>query len=1106
MKSLLKPRRGTGRPLTAVLACGLAAALIVSYVRPATAADAVTFSDAQVSNVLFAGAVRIMEAGQDYDRAAVLSAETLDWRARNSEASPATVAAHFAAIEQAVDRVTPLQREGAADEVLRLQLKAVYGTPGAVITGPLMTNLLAAVTGRDLTAGILRVEQRLTGSQQHFGIAVGLSEVQWRLWSEVRSRSLVDTTLRDAWRASLGKPTNDYRDGLDPTWSLPSLKNFGTLKNLDTDGLREAAKTSGPAFLTQAQKALKDLQDKLGGEDSKLRDKINDRLRDAGLPASMTQGPTDAQLAQGRKDQAGRQGTLDGIKGGLDAVTGLVSLFDSSLGKKVGAVVEVAYKVATEVNKLYTSIATLAASTGIGAGTLGPVGAAIGAVIGLIQIGFALFGGDSAGQAQQAMMQQIRQGFEMTRSYLEAIHTAMNKRFDRIDAALNSIYDRMMTNFAKVIELLYTVDGHLEGVHDQLLGLAAEVQAFNAALLGAVADTDKNAFTEMAQTYIDYQRRTGNPIANFQTGDPNYWNPASNFTQAASSVSRHGGFQNRGDAQQNALDVINTWGPAGSIDFLAKRAAAYGLPVSVSSERTPNPDVWAEAARAYTLLAFQNLNFAGQEEAQGGLNGNQIEANGRVISETVAQFSRPEDPPGGGQWTGVNNLFTNLLRENGILRTAFANSLRELETDSSVMRPDRQFDLFGGVRQDISDANLAKILTDDKTKLKVVPATTGKCDNAATAVTTPASVVGKNLPKALLLGLYADPNNGWTYGVCWTKPRYEGINLFTVPENVTDPETGEVIDTRYWHTQYGYLTVDFNESVAVPAQYAGGGSILGRTTAVEDTKSVQLCRWRDGEEFPEGRPPSCAANAAKAPEFAAAANYTKARSTASVSGAGDAQTARLLELRTANYFGVVATKLGTNALTSAQALNENARLIQAYTDLGFPRAKQTDDQLRALVYGTNALPANLKDVPMLQDIYALSAQKLRAGKPLFADQPQLEPQSASGCPSAGLVTKDPVAACVVWIGQQRSTSLFKRYQLHFLAIYHKEESQSPPLVDEVITNLELVRQYVLAYKAASAPHPSTAPARSSARRQTTSAEDVRPAPAPAPAPRPAPRG
>jgi len=1107
MRNLWKPRGG-GRPLAAVLAAGIAIVLLVGYVQPARAADEVTFSDEQVSSVLFGGAVRILEAGPAYEKTTVLSAELMDWRARNSEASPADVTAHLTRMEQAVDQLPQAVREGQSDELLRAQLKAVYAVPGAVIAGPMMTGVLAASTGRDLNTGILEPEERVNGAQQQYGVGAGNSTVQWRLWSEVRSRSLVDTTLQNAWQATLGKPTDAQPAGLNPTWSLETLKNYGNLKNLvDTDALRAAGKAGKTDFLSSVKDAANALQTKLGTENDKLKGQIDKVLQGAGLPALPNGGPTDAQLSQAKKDQASRQAPLDGIKGGLDALSGLVSLFDSALGKKIAAFADTAYKIATQVNQLYTSIATLAASTGIGLGTFGVIGGAIGAVVGLVQIGISLFSSDQPDAAQQAIMQQLKTGFDMVKQYLQTIYEVMNKRFDRIDASLNAIYSHMMSNFATVIGLLYDVNGSLNDVHAALLSLASQVQTFNEQLFKAVVDTDKATFHTQLGKYVDYEHKWGHPIPSYDTDNANYVDAVNAFTIAANRTSRNATFIYQTDnAQTDALTAINAHGPVGAIDFLAARAREFGLAVPVSSARTPNADMWGQGARAYTLTALQNLRYSVTEKGAADLSpsAEQILANGRLIRDTALKFSAPMAPPATGTWTATNSLFSGLLAQNAQRSRAFGDSLTDLETNGAVMRGDRKFDLWGGVRQ---APVLDPILTVDKTKLADVPPKTGRCENAATVVPTPAAVTGRSMPKALLLGLYADPDitvnnlpvyDGWTYGVCWTKPRYDGLYVETVPQNTIDPETGEVIDTRYVHTQIGYLTVDFNESVDVPVRYGTAGRILGRTTAVEDTKAIRLCTWRDGDEISEAQPPSCAANRAKANDFAAAGNYTRQRSAGNVSQAGDAAAGRFLELRQANYYALVADRLNdpTKPTPAEADLNENTRMIEAYTDLGFPRAVQTDDQLHALLYGTNSLPADLTNLQIQRDIYALSAEKARAGKPLFADQPLLEPQSASGCTTTGLRTKDPVAACVVWIGDQRRASLAARYEVHSRAIYNKQEVQTLPMVDEAITNLELVSQYVRTYAVDNGPRPSATPTpgRAPARAEAPSTVITRPEP------------
>jgi hypothetical protein len=196
----------------------------------------------------------------------------------------------------------------------------------------------------------------------------------------------------------------------------------------------------------------------------------------------------------------------------------------------------------------------------------------------------------------------------------------------------------------------------------------------------------------------------------------------------------------------------------------------------------------------------------------------------------------------------TNPLYTALVKENSELRTAFLDSLSDLEKD--VMAPGRQIRLWNGIslppyfngaaeKQSVDVDKLSTNPTDDGVnKLKTVPAEAGRCGDGTRRSRVPDEVTGRDLPRPLLLGLYAEPS--WSYSVCWADARWSGHYTRTSKTVRGGGKFPPV--TTYHYRRYRDLTADFQEWVTAP----GHGKVLGRSTTMK--RPVQLCYWKAGKE------------------------------------------------------------------------------------------------------------------------------------------------------------------------------------------------------------------------------------------------------------------
>jgi len=1060
---------GLTRRFTSAVAAGLALSLAAGYLTPAYADDPVPITDQQVADILFGAAVRLADPGPDYDRNVVATAELLDWRAANPQAAAQALAVHLTTVDQHLAAgLTDTDRLLEPGELLGKELQILYATPGARIGGVQTGALLAVATARDLAPGVLTITERLSGAQQQYAVDVAYTKAQHDLWLELRKQTgqQNDGVLAAVWQSALGTATPSAPAGVNPTWTLKNITdNISELKTLlEVDKLIDAEANGADAFWTELGRQFQTLRDKMTGQQAALNAAIAGLLPTAGVPGKPNQvAPTQSQVDQDQKDQKDRQDIIDGVKAGMDALVWIATKIDAGFGKNLAGFADGVYKAVTAMNKLYSAVGTLAAAVGFGA-TLGAIGAIGGAVIGLIQVFVGLLGGDDPTpqqNAQQQIVNLIRDGFDQVKSMLQTIYATMNNRFDRIDAELSKVYQDMMSKFGTVINLLYDVRGDVSAVHAELLTLESRVQAFNQQLIDQVTDVDKAPFLNTAHNYVDYAFQNNHPLPNFDSGGNDYVTGVNRFTTTATSTARDANFTYPNLNQTDVGVAIGAHGPAGAIDWLAHHASAYGLTVPTPADRVPNPDLWAPATRAYTLTAIQNPQFAAQES---DARHDQIEAAGELIRDTALKFSAPVAPPASGTWTATNSLFTGLLTENTQLRTQFVDSLPALE--QQVMAPSRSIRLWPkttgvpagrpAVNQLVDVDAMSTNPTDGSpNRLSAAPATVGPCSGSGGQAPIPAAVTGRDLSSQLLLGLYADQS--WKYGVCWTDAHWSTPEpkITQVETLLVGPKNGpKQIVHRYHVHLVADLIADFPESVAVP----GSGTITGRVTTMKE--AFAFCYWvHDGSVGPP--PSTCHDTPGNVRDKMGGANFSTVVSATNPVGAGAAQAQALITKRQIAYYELVATKLQQNALPAARALNTSVQTLRAYADLGFPRAEQSDDQLRALLYGGNGLPSDLPDTPILEAVYVQAALNLKAGKAATQDQPLLD-QGLGNCVPLGRGAEDPVAGCVWQTGWDRTQALADRIELHSKALYQGQEIESLPLVDEALRNLDLVHTFVRA--------------------------------------------
>ncbi|WP_113704979.1 hypothetical protein [Nonomuraea lactucae] len=1070
---------------------GLVACLLAGFVQPVAAEDAVPLDEGLLAGVAFGAAVRIKDPGPDYDKRVVLTAELLDWRARHPTASAAEVSGHAASVEAAVrSGFSTADASRSTPERLGRLLELTYAAPDAAVGGEQAGRLLGALAVRDMApeAAVVDVTRRLSGAQQLTSVDVFYGHAQTRLWSALRG---ADEAVAQSWQGVYGKPTPTQPGGLDPRWTFDDLKKVAKLKELvDLDKLIAAAKLGTKELITEIGAAFTNLRFKLNeanGKPTELGASLEELLRKAGIPDRPNSGASQAEIARAFELEKKRRETIDGVKGALDVVATVAGMLDKKIGRYVATFAAAAYQVATAVSTIVTAAATLATSTAIGS-TLGAYGAIAGAAVGLVMAAVQFFGGLSADdesaaqqvsqQLAQAVVEEIHAGFKQTNENLKLVSDRMDARFDRIDAGLNTIYRDMLRGFGDTMELLRQSDLRLESMHDRLLRLVAASQQFNQQLNQRLSELAGEPFLSTAYTYVDYEAKKHIPIPDYA----DYLLAADRFGITASQTARGPNFAYPGPPGDSPELALQTNGPAGAITYLAKLAASYGMPIPSTERPVANADLWAEAARAYTLLALQNPGYAKREigAAEQSANGEIIAANGRAILATAQEFSKPLPRSGAstrpGTGPATNALFSGLLRRNQELTTALLDDLRDVEDQAHD--PGRPLTLWSAA-DGWADIDVNRLAATADGPLTGVPDLAPKCGTSTGGTPTRAVATGRALPRSLLTGMYLDGQKVRYSHSCWTNATMgEATDVTSRPLTRRvceyDPKSRgricETIITGYQMTGTSPIHAEVQEWVHVE----GVGAVLGRT--VQAKGPGPQCRWT--APHPDGTAPAHCRQAQDAEAHLPQTTLTPVTETVHHDAAAP-QVRAMLDERRAHYLRLVAAKLTRGELPRAELLEDNLRLLRAYTTLGFPRAVHADDTLRALLYG----PAGLGMSPgAMADAYSRAATDLLAGRGVMGSVAENVPESQamvdsglSTCPATGLLTADPLAACVAQSARRRRDLFAQRLEWHFRGIRDRGVPQTLPMVVEALRNLELAQRHlsrkpIRTPKSSSAPH------------------------------------
>ncbi|GIF23130.1 hypothetical protein Ate02nite_58600 [Paractinoplanes tereljensis] len=1010
---------------------------------PARAADPITVDTGALASQLFAGLAEV-RFGDDLGlvKAATVSADFLEWRRLHPVATLGESQAELAAEKQLLDSgltATDLQRDEPALMARSIEL---LSAPAA---GPARSasHIRAFVAGLAGSA-VGPLDNREDLSE---GALTGLSWVRNRpallsnLWADVRRTAADDSVFAQAWNAVLGAPVS-----LDAAASLDQLKAADELRGLvDLDKLLSL--TGDPdAFAAAAHAQVAIIFDDIStlGAQVNAQALIQASNCPATTPPATTCTAANQKAAEKKADE--QESAVDRYKAALDALDPVLKEVDSTFAnqvKVVGGAVVTAVKAVAKYAEDISKISGVASKI-FSLATVTMTGNVFGAVMSVV----GLFGADKPDISQQ-ILDQVKE----LQGQVKDLQKEMAASFERIDARLNTIYNTMISEFDKLSDAIAGNAAQLQVLQQNVAQLGLRLEEVTASILTAIGQAELVNVRTSIDKYIGYAEQFGTPIPAYQ---PDYVGAETDLHLASTQLADDAAFVLPAtDADNPALDpaaVLNSNGETRSINYLARYASKRDPAIVVPSSPLGNLGVWDLGGQAYALLQLQNPDYARQVASS---RSNDIQIAGQRILDTAASFTHPvtaPDPAGGYRnnlfksldtdyRTGVQNLSAALTT----IRTSDVLNRYEPNADGAQIKTPKTYELFWDGSTALSPA--PPVPTD--------PAKVTSCDGSA-QIDRPANVSLAKLPDQVKLINYAyaprldQPPAGAKelpeVSICespsWTNIRYN------------EPEGSGV------RSSYGHLRLDIHLRYRLNPTAAWQNVVTTAYTWPEEIKFETTCTIFSCHTYLE--PGTQLGNTwANSARYAFEAN-AKATTDATAVTAATASVRQFLLSRQKFLYDSVSAAL-TNPSSPASAairsMNTARRLTQAYAQLGFPIAVQSDPVLSGLLSGQYRLLGDLPADPTITGAVQIARDNYSCGSTCPVDtqrpiknQTFTEPTDPP-CATFPAGPGDPLGNCLVEQSLRRADNLKTRFDVHFKQLYDGDYHEQLPSIAQTLAQL-----------------------------------------------------
>ena len=1004
-------------------AVGIAAVLAVTmHQTPARAVEQVPFDEHTVHGALFSAVVQLRDSGAAGLTDALLTAELLDWRTANPSADAAQVAAHANGTRAAVAPVVP---DGAGEERSRFSLAmallarlGVTGNSGAVLTGPTLRPFLDSTIGAEGANVVPDMLNLVRGGYQDAAWNARSRDVVRDTWVELHRRAKVDDALAVGWDSAFtGRTQTPVRTPVDTLLATRIHEprpdgNAGTLGHYVPLAAIRDERDDPAAFRALVQERA---YAALAVLDADGRARAEEVIAKATTyPLNGDPKPTPAVIDEEKRKTAENKIIFEGLGSTVSVLSTLMGFHDKKFGKQLETIGKAVVTSVTAINTYMTTVlgqGLSVAATAMGTAVL--TGNLLGAAMSLIGL---FSGGGDPNAAVQAEIGKLR-------DQINRLAQGMDRRFDRIESALTEMYGNLTAQLDALTRSLDQVHANLGRIATQLQTIERKVDSMALATHVALENIARDPLNTVITTYVHHKEITGEPIPDYiDTYFPKAESPTFEF--AAVRAAGEGTFTvPAGTSTADPVSQLDLYLPEGSINYLTQWAGqrAGG---AWTTGRVANAAAWKTAARTYNILQLQNPQYAKRIDAG---RAEAVAEAGDEINRRVRQFSTP------GAGGATNALFTALVADYRTAVNAWRDQVdnvrRAVLWNGSDVIP--EYDMWGSPDQQIAAGNRIS-----------ESGSMGPCTGTLGNRTVPATLRHNTLPNPFQLANHGmPPAHRPTFTSC-----YEA-QYVNVMEN----------EGPRFHTTSGDLQITVRSRV----KWAGGDWQQVRSATRVFPIGV-FCSWNVRSQVPDGY----CYDERKYLDERWNTTYRAAFESAAIPTV-DAQTvtarakaASMLAGRQKYFYRVMLAGTGTAAPDNGtwdsskvlwqrgKQVSDSLRLLQAYSELGFGTALESDDSLRGLLFGSDGLPADWArprsdtDQSANRHLHNAMAQavanyadctQVDGWDPCGADRSGFDPlagqgQYGAGCaqPASG-APRDPLSACLVGVAGVRADQLAARY-------------------------------------------------------------------------------
>ena len=436
------------------------------------------------------------------------------------------------------------------------------------------------------------------------------------------------------WNTSVGSENNSRTDD-----SVDTIKLFNPVLAVQDDVL---ALLDGQGRLITDLGTLKDLTAARFVEITGLLAAANDQLFKMnafqGNMLDYLKRAEDARLKAELEEsqRQERERRLAGEKAGLFLLTQFIGGFDPKAAKQISAVGTATIDIASAIGKWSTSMAqpkqvSILGLDFLNADSLSACATIVGAITTMIQA-FA-----DQPSPEQVILDQV----VALREEVQAMRDEMRLRFDRVDAALQTIFDNMMNQFAVIDANFGELDVEVYEMHQQLLDIDADLHRFEGDMFNLLGEMSRADLWEEINFAVDYRTTypgSAMPLLKWQEEENFFYSYATNEARTLHTAP----FGAPPYGFQAVLDQLQSYDIDANLNFLSAVADDW-WDTSLLSHEATNPRDWALAARAYSRLVGEWPEYAA------GLNPGRAVAVayvGQRLQDELTQIALKPTPDG----------------------------------------------------------------------------------------------------------------------------------------------------------------------------------------------------------------------------------------------------------------------------------------------------------------------------------------------------------------------------------------------------------------------------------------------------------------------------